>query len=60
MSNPTVTYETESVGLGFVQSYPTGVPEELPLNASTSALANSIEMRSMLRQNIPIQAVPSA
>lgn len=43
MSNPTITYENTSVGLGYVQPYPfLGIPEELPRNAFTPAVANSL------------------
>lgn len=43
MSNPTVEYEETSYGLGFKQPYMfLGIPEELPRNAFTPAVANSL------------------
>ena len=39
---PTETFETQSYGLGFPQPYPFGMPEELPRNAFTPALAASL------------------
>lgn len=39
---PTETFETQSYGLGTPNPYPFGVPEELPRNAFTPALASSL------------------
>ena len=40
--NFTEPFETQSYGLGYEQPYPFGIPEELPRNASSTALANSL------------------
>lgn len=42
MSNPIETFPTTSVGRGFVNPYPWALPEELPRNAFTPALSNSL------------------
>ena len=39
---PVETFETTSYGLGLPNPYPFGVPEELPRNAVSTALSNSI------------------
>lgn len=39
---PTETFETQSYGLGLPNPYPFGVPEGLPLSATTPALTASL------------------
>jgi len=41
-SNFVETFTSKSYGLGLPNPYPYGVPEELPRNASSTALASSI------------------
>jgi hypothetical protein len=42
MSNLTTVLEPYSHGLGYVQPYPFGIPEDLPHNAFTAAAASSL------------------